>query len=220
MKLDQETNKNRQQLLRKVMQSARGILHLGAHLGQEAAKYAQLQKSVLWVEAIPTVCAELTKRLVGYPDQKAFCALLDRVDGLQRTFKISNNMGGVSSSIFDFDEYGDGEKSLWPDLQLKMINQIILPTVKLDTLFAANEVKAADYDFWVVDLQGAELLALQGAEQSLEHCRGLYVEVSKVPVYNGGVLWGELSQYLSSKGFGASWPPELEHDDVLFIRQQ
>lgn len=220
MKLDQETNINRQKLLKETMQSATGILHLGAHLGQEAAKYAQLQKPVLWVEAIPTVCAVLAKRLAAFPEQKAFCALLDRVDGLQRAFKISNNMGGVSSSIFDFDEYGEGEKSLWPDLHLQMVDQMILPTMKLDTLFSSNAVVAADYDFWVVDLQGAELLALQGAEQSLEHCQGLYVEVSKVPVYNGGVLWAELSQYLSSKGFGARWQPELEHDDVLFIRQQ
>lgn len=218
MKLNQNTISSRQSLLREAIFNASGILHLGAHLGQEAAKYAQLKKPILWVEAIPAVCAELIKRLVSYPEQNAFCALLDRVDGLQRTFKISNNMGGVSSSIFDFDEYGDGDKSLWPDLQLKMIDQIILPTVKLDTLLAANAVNAADYDFWVVDLQGAELLALQGSEQSLMHCQGLYVEVSKVPVYNGGVLWGELSQYLSSKGFSARWQPELGHDDVLFLR--
>lgn len=99
MELDENTISNLQKVLREAMHSASGILNLGVDLWQEAARYARFQKPILWVEAFPAVCAEMINRLASYQNQKAFRALLERVDGLQRTFEISNNMDGVSSSI-------------------------------------------------------------------------------------------------------------------------
>lgn len=220
MKISDETQKMRETLLGQYLTRANGILHLGAHLGHEAAKYQKLDKPVIWVEAIPSVCADLTQKLSVFNNQRAFCALLDREDGLQRTFRISNNHGGVSSSIFDFDDYGNGDHSLWPDLDLKMVSELTLPTIRIDTLLSANNVNSAEFDFWVVDLQGAELLALHGAEQALANCNVMLIEVSEVEVYKGGVLWEELQQWLRTKGFTPIWLPEIPHDDILFVHER
>lgn len=219
MKISTETKEYRDNLLTRHIAYSTGILHLGAHLGQEAARYHQLGKPVVWVEANPSIFRELIKRLEVFPNQKAHCALLDRENGLQRKFKISNNMRGVSSSIFDFDEYGNGQNTLWPDLHLQMISEVILTTTNLDTLLNNSSIKYQDFDFWVIDLQGAELLALQGAEQTLKSCNSLCVEISEVPVYCGGVLWKELHPWLEQRGFTPLWSPEIAHDNILFIRK-
>lgn len=196
-----------------------GVLHLGAHLGQEADDYASLEKPVLWVEAMPRIYERLVERLANFPKQKAFCALLGDKDGVPTTFNISNNSKGVSSSIYNFGSYGEGEKTLWPELSLRMVEQVTLSMVRLDTLFSLNSIDPNSFNHWVVDLQGAEKLALMGGDAALKHCKSLFIEVSTVEVYEGGVLWPELSTWLSSRGLFPAWQPTRSHGNVLFVRQ-
>ena len=197
-----------------------GVLHLGAHLGQEAAYYRDLNKPVVWVEALPDIYARFGENISKYDNQKALCALLGNSDGKEYTFHISNNQQGVSSSLFEFGDYASGDKSLWPDLNLIMGQKITLTPVKLDSLLLANNVDVRNYSFWVVDLQGAEKMAFEGAPMSLRSCEALYVEVSTVEVYKGGVLYTELKSYLKEMGFSPLWEPIAEHDDILFVRSE
>jgi hypothetical protein len=103
-----------------------GVLHLGAHTGQEAGYYHSLNKSVLWVEAMPNVFKQLTKNISQYHNQEAINALITDLDNQIYNFNVSNNWNGVSSSIFEFGDYGSGENSLWPSLNLTMVDQIQL----------------------------------------------------------------------------------------------
>ena len=43
-----------------------------------------------------------------------------------------------------------------------------------------------NYDHWVIDVQGSELLFLKGAEKSLSRCRSIYIEVSNDQIYQNG----------------------------------
>lgn len=218
--LAENSRHKRGNLILEHLQRAKGILHLGAHLGQEAQSYAKLDKSVVWVEAMPQIFPRLTKAVEKYPNQRALCALLGNENGRQRLFYISNNHEGVSSSIFQFGQYGQGEKSLWRELNLTMIDTINLPEIRLDSLLTSNNIDATTHDFWVLDLQGSELIALQGAGDLLRHCFAIYIEVSTVEVYKGGVLWPELESWLNDEGFEPLWQPELPHDNVLFLRNR
>lgn len=219
MRLPDNIVAERNTLIEHYIKSSTGVLHLGAHKGQEAPRYHKLEKPVVWVEAIPDIFAVLKQNVSSYPDQKALCALLADVDGKQFEFNISNNWEGVSSSIFEFGEYGSGKKSLWPELGLDMEKCITLPSLTLDSLLKANDINPRSYDYWVVDLQGAELLALKGAFQSLVHCKAIYIEVSNVEVYKGAVLWDELKSELMGLGFSPLWDIQIDHDDVLFIKK-
>ena len=87
---------------------------------------------------------------------------------------------------------------------------------KLDTILSKNNINAKNYNHWIVDLQGAELLAFKGAENSLKFCNSISVEVSKVNYYQGGVLWDELSSWLNEKNFYQINSPEKNHTEVLF----
>jgi FkbM family methyltransferase len=197
---------------------ATGILHLGAHTGQEREVYRELGKPVVWVEANPEIFPVLQSNITSIPHHSALCALLGDTDGKEQTFHISNNFEGVSSSVFPFGEYAAGERSLWPELDLKMVSTMTLPMVRLDTLLSANNLDARDYNFWVLDLQGAEMLALAGAGQSLLHCRCLLAEVSEKEVYRGGADYQDLQRHLATAGLFPAWEPHLPHDDVLFVK--
>ena len=162
----------------------------------------------------------MSNNIKKYENQIALCALLSNKNGKQYRFNISNNNFGASSSIFEFGEYAVGDKSLWPDHNLGMINSITLPSVRLHNLLINNDINSKDYDFWVVDLQGAEHLALKGAGPLLLDCKALLVEVSQVEVYKGGVLSFELDSWLIKNGFFPLWEAEGGHDDVLYVRKE
>ena len=97
-----------------------------------------------------------------------------------------------------------------------MKKNISLPMKKLDTILEDQNISADEYDHWIIDLQGAELLALKGAENSLKHCKSMSIEVSTVDIYQGGVLWAELKEWLNKHNFYQSNKPNNIHTDILF----
>lgn len=212
--LDPATRRERDALIDDHLRRAQGVLHLGAHTGQERDDYARRGLAVIWVEAHPVIHQRLRANIDGYDDQRALCGVLADVDGREVRFGRSATMNGQSSSMFAF---GADAHALWPDQELEMIERLTLPTVTLDSLLAQNGIDPADYDFWVLDVQGAELLALQGAMQSLRSCRALLTEASMVEVYQGGSRWPELRDHLQARGFSPLWSPVRQHDDVLFL---
>lgn len=213
--LDPDSRRYRDGLIDDHLHRARGVLHLGAHTGQERDDYARRGLPVVWVEAHPVIYQRLLANIDAYNEQQALCGVLADVDGREVDFGRSATMNGQSSSMFAF---GADAHALWPDQELEMIERLTLPTITLDSLLAQNDIDPADYDFWVLDVQGAELLALQGAMQSLRSCRALLTEASTVEVYRGGSRWPELRDHLQARGFSPLWSPVRQHDDVLLVR--
>jgi FkbM family methyltransferase len=187
---------------------------LGAHYGQEADIYQWIERKVIWVEAIPKVFNQLKDNLYFYSDQEAYCLLLGDMDNIKNFFFISNN-DSVSSSLFKFSKNTlDGK--YFSEQALKTKNEIKLEMSKLDTFVKKNNIDISNYNHWIVDLQGAELLALKGAENSLDFCDSLLIEISKVDIYENGVLWPELKNWLIKRNFYPVTEPLENHADVLF----
>jgi hypothetical protein len=121
----------------------------------------------------------------------------------------------MSSSLFKFSQNTlDGK--YFSDQKLRIANEIILEMSKLDTFVKKNSINISDYNHWILDLQGAELLALKGAENSLKFCDSLLIEVSKVNIYENGVLWLELKDWLIKRNFYPVTEPLENHSDILF----
>ena len=132
------------------------------------------------------------EKIVGIGDiqgdaKEIINALLSNQDDENLEFKISNN-DSASSSIFDF-----GKKSL--EQNLKMISKINLKSQKFDTIVKKNFIELNNYNFWVIDLQGSELLALNGAIDSIKKCKSILIEVSKSDYYSNGAKWDELKNF-------------------------
>ena len=162
-----------------------GIIHMGAHRGGEAPIYDWFQKKVIWIEANPKIFNDLNQNIQEYYNQKAYNYLLSNVDNELKEFNISNN-DGASSSIFKFGNLSVGNESQWKERNLKMVNVIKLKSISLDTFVEENKIDIELYNHWVLDLQGAELLVLNGAENSLKKCKSIFIEVSQGEVYKDG----------------------------------
>lgn len=188
---------------------AKGILHIGAHLGQEGERYSQNSAKVIWVEAIPHVYEELVKNTSHFPNQISVCALLGDQNNLMVDFNLASN-GLASSSLFKFgNELGFKN--------ISMNSKITLPMTRLDNLYTSESI--AEYEHWVLDVQGAELLVLRGAGNLLRNCKSLLVEVSTRQVYEGGVTWQELEKFLSEFDLIPLWQPQKRsHENILFFR--
>jgi FkbM family methyltransferase len=70
---------------------------------------------------------------------------------------------------------------------------------RLDDLCGGLGIEAIDL-MWI-DLQGAELLALQSAGTLLEKTRYIYTEVSHRPLYQGQCLFDDVDAFLKARGF-------------------
>ena len=195
-----------------------GILHLGAHRGLEAEVYNWFGKNVVWVEALPEIYEELVQNLHFYKNQKSFLALLTDKNNQTMKFNISNH-DKACSSIFEFTENIKKSK-IWSNRNHAMIKSISLKSITLDTLLEENQIDANNYNHWILDLQGAELLALKGGEKSLEKCNSLYIEVSTKNFYKEAVLWNDIKEWLITKNFYPTREPGQDEEDILFIRNK
>lgn len=195
------------------MSKAKGIIHMGAHRGTEAAIYNWLNKKTIWFEANPKIINDLRDNVLQFTNQKVIHSVLSDKDDEIIDFNISSN-DGASSSLFLFGEANNIHQGI------KMTHSIKLKTSTIDSIVNKNNINIIDYDFWVIDLQGAELKALKGAQNSLESCRYIHVEISKGDVYKNGVKWHELNEFLQRKGFESSWIPEEMHTEVLYVKNK
>jgi len=201
-----------------ILATCKGVFHLGAHRGEEAPVYEWFGKKVLWIEANPIIFQDLSDNLIKYRYQKAYKALISNIDEKKIDFHLSSN-DYASSSIFEFGNLSSGENSLWPKKKLKYVSKKKLLTTTIDSFIKFNSINIADYDHWVLDLQGAELLALEGAKNSLKFCKSLYIEVSKGEVYKGGAQWSDVLDFLEKNDYRQMWTLNSDHTNMLFLKK-
>jgi len=173
---------------------ARGVVHVGANIGQERETYALAGLPVIWIEPAADTFDRLCQNIGAYPQQRAFCRLVTDCDGKRYTFNIASN-GGGSSSILDLKLHRD----IWPNVSYQ--ESIELEGITLTTLFAREQLDARHYDVLVMDTQGSELLVLQGAEAMLGNFRYIRTEAADFEAYAGCCQVDDLVHYLGKQGF-------------------
>ncbi len=87
------------------------------------------------------------------------------------------------------------------------------PLLAVTRLVSTKPVEISTFDDWIMtkgisevdfiklDIQGAELDVLRGAEKTLQSVRMLEVEVQFNPIYKGSALFGEVDLFLRQHGF-------------------
>lgn len=162
-----------------LIENATMVLHIGAHKAQEASEYATFKKSVIWIEANPSLLPAIKKSISSFPKQKVLIALLGDINSEGVDFYLSNN-DEQSSSIFNF-----GSEMNHKGLQ--MVRSTRLPMRRLDECFDIDEIKSGSH--WIIDVQGAELKVLIGAGALLDKAYSLEIEVSTKDEYLNGARY-------------------------------
>ena len=201
------------------LSKAKGVIHVGANLGQERELYAAYGLNVVWIEPIPEVYDRLNTLINSYPNQKAFRYLVTDVDDKDHLFHISNK-GGGASSIYDLA----GHKELWPDLTYT--ETITLRSITLSSLVEKERLDLNEYDVLVLDTQGSELLVLKGAISLLPHIKYVRAEVADFEAYTGCCKLDEMDRFFEEVGFRRIAKGRFAHKkglgsyyDVLYGRE-
>lgn len=211
------------------MKTLRGmtVVHVGAHFGQEATRYQNMMAArVVWVEASPETFQVLTSNidraktqtpglLAGWfsprkTEHVCINALISDNDHEQMEFHIFEN-DGAANSIFKIDRDNREFDSVRETGQV-----LTLPVKTLDRALSDAGVDPEDVDVLVLDTQGAELMCLKGAPKLLSSARFIETEISTKPVYEGGVLLGELEAWLGARGFKRKTMVRRAHMNVIF----
>jgi FkbM family methyltransferase len=197
-----------------------GIIHIGAHMCQELNRYVNIARvpinKIVFIEGNEMVyerCKFMFKTEFGIND----LVLLNGV--------ISDSENYVEFNIPTWEEAGSICKIKPKDVSsLTKLCSYKTKTTTLPKILKDNNLDYKLYDFLVMDIQGAELLALHGMDEIIDNFNYIFTEVSITSQYEDGVLFPELKQFLESKGFylvdmKTKNHETFEYGDALFKRQ-
>lgn len=175
---------------------------------------------IIAFEAEAGLCIELNRK--APPGIRYYPAAVAKSRGRRAFYETVHPMCG---SLYPPDER-------WADvfhnldvLRLKQTSSI--DTVPLDDFLAEQAI--GPVDFIKMDIQGAELEALQGAAEALQSVLVVVCEVEFVPLYEGQPLFGEVDAFLRSQGFvfhkfiggaGRTVKPVVFNNDANHLNQQ
>lgn len=166
-------------------------LHVGAHAAEEADIYQQLGfQPVYWFEANPALHEPLRERLANFADHHLIGMALADTRG-EMTLNIANN--GQSSSLLELGTHRQAHP------EVSYVDAITVQTETIDLLFAARAIPQAT--FVNLDVQGAELLVLQGGIGFLAGVQAVYTEVNADELYIGCARLPEMDDWMRVQGF-------------------
>jgi FkbM family methyltransferase len=191
----------------------KGVLHVGANVGEEAPVYDELGiKNVIWIEANDKLIPKLSATASKYGHQVIHECVGD-VNGEEVVFHISNN-AGQSSSILELGTH----KTAHPEVHY--IEDVQMKMTRIDALPIADGFK--EFDFLNIDLQGAELKALRGMGELLKRFKWAYLEVNQAELYKGCALVEDIDMYMIGYGFRRAetkWCGNTGWGDALYIKK-
>lgn len=163
-----------------------GVLHIGAHLGEETKIYQQLGiKNVIWVEANPALIDYIE---TAVPDNNVIIhACMSDVANLRMMLNISNH-DGLSSSLYEWGTH----KDFAPDFVV--VDRIEVATSTVDQMYRTYSLP--ECNLLNIDVEGATLDVLRGALNNLYRFDYLYLEVQTDNVWDGAPKLGEIEEFL------------------------
>lgn len=201
-------------LFKKYNVHATGILHIGAHHGQEAEAYwNEGVRNIVFVEAHRPTYKVLCQNMLRFPGVIAVNACISDKDGEIVNFNLANN-DGQSSSMLEFDTHSQEHPTVI------FTDRTRLQTMTISTMFKDRKLNPSHYNFINLDIQGAELMALRGMDLSLVDY--VYIEVNKKHLYKNCPLLPDIDAYLLSFGLHRVETKMTNHGwgDAFYVRKE
>jgi FkbM family methyltransferase len=197
-----------EKLVKKYNMKIKGVIHIGAHFGEENGVYNNLN---------------LKNRIFFEPLEKNYNKLLENVSNEFLTYKLA--LGNENKKIEMFVEeanMGQSSSILKPIKHLVQYPHIefnsteIVDMKRLDDI----EIDIEKFNFINIDVQGYELEVFKGSEETLKNIDYIMSEINRDEVYENCTKINELIDFLKPYGFklveedwaGYTW------GDGLFIK--
>ncbi len=184
-----------------------GVLHIGAHEGQEYQTYTQNKiYPIIFIEALPNIFNKLISN-VG-PE----CICINKA--------IGNFDGKVNMHV---DEVNKGKSSsvLKPKLHLHQYPDIqFTQNIEVD-INKIDSLEIPMCNFINMDIQGYELEALRGSEKYLKNVDYIMIEVNRAEVYEKCAQIEDIDLFLSKYNLirvETDWTGQI-WGDAFYIRK-
>jgi FkbM family methyltransferase len=177
--------------------SRTGVVHVGADVGQEVPQYFSYGfENIVLIEANPDCHEILLSKFGGDPRIKIFnYAICDKEGVIDFHIHTSRSGSTEPASIFPMKRFKEIVKTL------RTTKTIQVPAITLDALFEKHQIPFSAYNFVNIDIQGAELLAFQGARKLLASIDFIVSEINVVEMYQDGALEDDIVKFLGDQGF-------------------
>jgi FkbM family methyltransferase len=186
------------------------ILEAGGHYGEDTIKMKEVwpQATMYVFEPLPRsfdIMTQSTRHLFfvfSYP------YALTKFSGVTDFYVNESNMGACSIGIpVSWNKNEFNEKPV--QVQCTTINKWA----------QINNISRVDF-MWL-DMEGAELDALENGLDILKTVQAIYTEISFVPIRQGSCLYKDLKCFLEQQGFCEVWKSADcgRSGDALFVRQ-
>jgi FkbM family methyltransferase len=167
----------------------KGVLHIGAHIGQEFETYERLGiNNVMFFEPIPTTFQRL-KENVGDRAILINTALGNMIGEVEMFTETINQ--GQSSSVLEPEHH----LVQHPNIQFNGREKVNI--TKLDTFIEDKD----KYNFINIDVQGYELEVFKGGAEYLKTIDYVMTEVNRAELYKGCARIEELDTFLGEYAF-------------------
>jgi FkbM family methyltransferase len=176
-------------LVHKYNLSIEGVLHIGAHFGEEHSLYKKHNiKNIAYFE----------------PLRNNFNVLKQNVNDDSLMFNIA--LGSEEKQIEMFVETANNGQSssiLEPELHLVQYPHITFNSKELVNMKRLDNIELNDkkYNMINIDVQGYELEVFKGAEKTLNDINYIISEVNRGPVYKDCAQIDQLDDFLKKFGF-------------------
>ncbi len=190
-----DVQRNLHNYLRVAESSIRRILIIGAHLGFEVPDMLSRYPlaNFMLFEASPRYFKILENKFFKEHRVKVFDCLITDVD--REVDFYETNVDG-SGSVLELGHLAKASHNL------EQMESYKLQSYRLDTHSTKHGYEDEIIDCLWIDVQGAELLVLNGAQSILKNVKSIFLEVSIFEeLYVGGAVLGDLSKLLESNHF-------------------
>ena len=196
--------------LNKFSDDINGVIHVGAHLGQEVEDYNNYN---------------LKKIILFEPQQSIFNQLLLNTKGLDNVNCFNFGLGSFNEkkTIYkSMENEGKSSSVLQPELHLS-----VQPNIKFDES-EEIEIKRFDslnieaLDLLTIDVQGLELEVIKGFGNKLNRVKYIFSEINTKYLYKNNALVSDIDSYLSEFGFERIYTnidPFKYYGDALYIQK-
>ncbi|MBC7888541.1 MAG: FkbM family methyltransferase [Ferruginibacter sp.] len=183
------------------------IFEIGACEGEESIKYARLFRNskIYSFEPLPDNINLIHDNFLQYGIKNAsyYNKALSSKNGTAEFFVSSGRPENAIESDWD---YGNKSSSLLPpEKHLKMAEfirfdkKIEVETITLKSFCSEHHINIID--FIHMDVQGAELMVLEGAEDFIKSIKVIWLEVSKVDFYKNQPLLRDVKKFMKENNF-------------------
>lgn len=189
-----------------------GVFHIGAHDCEEMNFYEHHlsvdRHSIIWIDALHDKVHNAL--LNGVPN--VYQSVISDIDNAEIKFNITNNK--QSSSILEFGTHAKEHPHIYFE------KTITMKTHTIDSFARYNDLDMKKYNFWNLDIQGAELMALKGGTESLRHADAVYLEVNEAELYKDCSLLPAVDAFMADCGFTRVLMKMTVHKwgDALYVR--